>query len=320
VTRKALIGMIRAAALAGALFLAGGVIPFVGGIAMLFAPAPILIYAIGRTSSRVRTGGAVAITGLLVALAAGPYVGAAYIVSLGLATLLMAEMLEAKRSIEIIVPVATLGMLIAVAVSALMAAGGSFDALVAAMRAQIGESMLRGEEFYQLFGMTAEVAAQTRASILDTVLRLSPALAAIAAGATVLLNLVLFWRWAGKQRLSYTLLGDLSKWSAPDWLVWLLLATGFGWFVPLGPVQDIALNGLLSIAAIYFCQGIAIIAFYFQLLSVPGFVRAIAYIFAVAQPVLAALVCLGGIFDMWIDFRRLKRPGQEAGSLGGDFM
>ncbi len=319
-TRKAFIGMIRAASLAGALFLAGGVIPFVGGIAMLFAPAPILIYAVGRTSSRVRTGGAVAIAGLLVSLAAGPYIGAAYIVSLGLATVLMAEMLEAKRSFEIIVPVATLGMLIAVAVSALLAAGGSFDALVAAMRARIGESMLRGEEFYKLFGMTTEVAAETRASILDTVLRLSPALAAIVAGTTVLLNLVLFWRWAGKQRLSYTLLGDLSKWSAPDWLVWLLLATGFGWFVPLGPVQDIALNGLLSIAAIYFCQGIAIIAFYFQVLSVPGFVRAIAYIFAVAQPVLAALVCLGGIFDMWIDFRRLKRPGEEAGSLGGDFM
>ncbi|MGH8679086.1 MAG: DUF2232 domain-containing protein [Burkholderiales bacterium] len=319
-TRKAFIGMIRAAALAGALFLAGGAIPVVGGIAMLLAPAPILIYAVGRMSPRVRSAGAVAIAGLLVTLVAGLYIGAAYLVTLGLATVLIAEMLESKRSFEIIVPVATLAMLVAVAVAALVAAGGSFDSLVAAMRAQLSESMLRGEEFYKLFGMTTEVPPDTRAAIMNTVLRLSPALAAILAGATVLLNLMLCWRWAGKQRLSYTLFGDLSKWSAPEWLVWLLLATGFGWFVPLAPVQDIALNGFLSIAAIYFCQGIAIIAFYFQVLSVPGFVRAIAYIFAIAQPVLAALVCLAGIFDMWIDFRRLKPPGQEAGSFGGDFM
>ncbi|MGH7863786.1 MAG: DUF2232 domain-containing protein [Candidatus Binataceae bacterium] len=319
-TRKAFIGMIRAASLAGALFVAGGAIPFVGGIAMLFAPAPILIYAVGRIGARVRSLGSVAIAAILVSLVAGPYVGAAYLVSLGLTTVLIAEMLEAKRSFEAIVPVATLAMFIAIALAALLAHGGSFDALVGAMRVQIGESMVRGEQFYKLFGITTEVPAQTRASILDTVLLLVPAIAAIIASTIVLLNLLLFWRWVGKQRLSYTLFGNLSKWSAPDWLVWLLLVTGFGWFVPLGPVQDIALNGFLSIAAIYFCQGIAIIAFYFQVLSVPGFVRAIAYVFAVAQPVLAALVCLAGIFDMWVDFRRLKPPGQEAGSLGGDFM
>ncbi len=312
--------MIRAASLAGALFLAGGAIPFLGALAMLFAPAPILIFAVGRASPHIRGAGAVAIAAVLVTLVAGPSVGAIYLVTLGLATLAMAEMLEAKRSFEVIVAVGTAAMLIAGAVVALLSSGGSFDALVAAMRAEANASMVRGEEFYKLFGMAAELPADSRATIVNTVLRLSPALAAIVAGATVLLNLTLFWRWVGKQRLSYTLFGDLSKWSAPDWLVWLLLATGFGWFIPLGPVQDIALNGFLSVVAVYFCQGLAIIAFYFQVLSVPGFVRGIAYIFAIAQPVVAALLCLAGIFDMWVDFRRLKPPRQEAGSVGGDFM
>jgi len=31
------------------------------------------------------------------------------------------------------------------------------------------------------------------------------------------------------------------------------------------------------------------------------------------------LVCLAGVFDMWIDFRRLKPPSQAAGSYG-DFL
>jgi hypothetical protein len=38
-----------------------------------------------------------------------------------------------------------------------------------------------------------------------------------------------------------------------------------------------------------------------------------------AQPVVAAIVSIAGVFDMWIDFRRLKPPSQEAGSLGDFF-
>jgi hypothetical protein len=35
--------------------------------------------------------------------------------------------------------------------------------------------------------------------------------------------------------------------------------------------------------------------------------------------VLAVLVCAAGIFDLWVDFRRLKPPSQEAGSFGDFF-
>ncbi len=64
-------------------------------------------------------------------------------------------------------------------------------------------------------------------------MRLSPAFAMLVAASTMLLNLRVFWRWAGPQRLTYSLFGDFSRWSASEWLVWLLLASGFGIFIPV---------------------------------------------------------------------------------------
>jgi len=139
------------------------------------------------------------------------------------------------------------------------------------------------------------------------------------AASTMLLNLRVFWRWAGPARLAYNLFGDLSRWSAPEWMVWLLLASGFGLFIPVRAISDIALNGFICIAAVYFCQGLAIIGFYFQSLAVPSIVRGIIYFVVFAQPFVAALVGTAGVFDMWIDFRRLKPPSPEANNLGDFF-
>jgi uncharacterized protein YybS (DUF2232 family) len=149
--------------------------------------------------------------------------------------------------------------------------------------------------------------------------RLSPAVAVMLAALSVFLNLRVFWRWAGKLRLSYVLFADLVRWSAPEWLIWGLIATGFGMLAPITPISDIALNAFLCFALVYFCQGIAIMAFYFQALSVPSIVRVVIYFITIVQPVVSLVVCLAGVFDMWIDFRRLKPPSQEAGNYG-DFL
>jgi len=47
--------------------------------------------------------------------------------------------------------------------------------------------------------------------------------------------------------------------------------------------------------------------------------RVAIYVITCVQPVLAVLVCLAGVLDMWVDFRRLKPPSQEAGNFG-DFL
>jgi uncharacterized protein YybS (DUF2232 family) len=310
--------MIRAGVLSAAFFLAGGAIPIVGGVAMMFTPAPILIYALGRSKTNWRALSAVMLAAILVGAGAGVYAGLGYLITFGLATAVICYMIERQQPFERIVLVAATSIL-AAAAGAALAATGSPDALVKAIHDQLAAGMAHGQELYKVFGMQTAVPADTQASIMAVTMRLCPALAAILAAATVLFNLRVSWRWIGAQRLPYSLFGDLHKWSAPEWMVWVLLAAGFGVFIPLAPLSDIALNLFICVGAVYFCQGLAIMAFYFQALAVPAIVRGVIYFVTFAQPVVAAIVCVAGVFDMWIDFRRLKPPSQEAGTYN-DFL
>jgi uncharacterized protein YybS (DUF2232 family) len=295
-------------------------------VAMLFAPAPILIFAGGRARANLRAATSVILAAIMVlalasipgGLGMGAIAACNYLATFGVATVIIVSMIERKRPFELIVLCAAGGMFIATVALALVLTGGPVE-LVKAMQTELAAGMARGQEMYRMVGMQNAVPPEAQSQVLDTLVKLSPALAAILAAMSVLLNLRVFWRWRGKQQLSYALFGDLVRWSAPEWLIWGLIATGFGMLAPITAVSDFALNAFLCFALVYFCQGLAIMAFYFQALSVPGIVRAVIYFIAIVQPVVSLVVCLAGVFDMWIDFRRLKPPSREAGNYG-DFL
>lgn len=322
-TRKAIVGMIRAAFLSAALFVAGGAIPVVGGIAMLFAPAPILIFAVGRLRPLLRCAIAVLLAAVLAFAVAGPMAGLAYAVTFGLAAFVMCSMLERRYPFEFIIA-ATAGAMLVAGSAAALALAGSPDALLTAIHGSLKAGMDRGQQFYKLMGMDAALPADTQAAVLDLTIRLSPAMAAIAGAAAVMLNLTVFWRWVGKRRLPYDLFGELQKWCTPEWLIWVLLAGGFAYqgfkyLIPIKPIETIALDAFLCVAVVYFCQGLAIMSFYFRMLAMPAAARVAIYLIACVQPVLAVLVCAAGVLDMWVDFRRLKPPSQEAGNFSDFF-
>ena len=317
--RKDTIGLVRAAFGAAALFLAGGVVPAIGGVAMLFAPTPVLGFAVGYPRAMWRMAGAITLAAALIAVGGGAPAAGAYLLTLGLATVVMVFLIERRRPFERIVLSTTAAMLLAGAVVAL-AVAGSPAGLADALRHDLMLAMARGEKFYKNVGMDSNIPTELRTNIVEATLRLSPALAAISAAVTVLINLGVFWRLSGKQqRTGYMLFNDLVRWSTPDWLIWVLLTTGFGLFIPIDPLSTISLDLFVCVAAVYFCQGLAIMAFYFKVLAMPPLARGLIYFVTIVQPVLAALVCAVGIFDLWIDFRRLKPPSQEARNLG-DFL
>ncbi len=317
-TRQALIGTIRAAALTAAFFLAGGAVPLVGIVLTLLVPAPILAYAAGRPAAKWRTGSALVLSLILVALVAGTMASVGYAATFGIATVIMCLMIERERPFESIVLTATAAVLLAGG-SLLLGVGGSPKALADMVHEGLAAGMARSEQFYQTLGVGTGIDPQAREQLLDLIVRLSPAIAVIATALTVMINLMFFWRRFGKQRLSSPLFGDLALWHAQDWFIWLLLASGFSLFVPFAPLRTIAMDTFICAVAVYFCQGTAIAAYYFRMLSVPVTIRVIVLCVVMLQPILAALVSVVGIFDMWADFRRLKPPGREAGSFG-DFL
>jgi len=313
-----LISAIRAAFLSAALYLAAAVIPLVGATVALFAPAPVLLFAVGFPKARLRAAVAILLAAAAVMVLGGWIAALGYLVTFGLAAVVMCDMIERRKPFETIVMVTGV-LVLAASVIAAFAMAGSVEALAKAVHDGLASGMTRGHEFYKVLGIETGMAHEAEAGLLDMMLRLCPALVAMCAGFGALLNLAVFWRMGGRQRLNYALFGDLARWSAPEWLIWVLLAAGFGMFVPVPALAVAAMDAFVCVAAVYFCQGLAIMSFYFKAMVIPPWVRGLIYFVTIIQPVLAALVCAAGIFDLWVDFRRLKPPSQEAGSFGDFF-
>ncbi|HZY58932.1 MAG TPA: DUF2232 domain-containing protein, partial [Candidatus Binataceae bacterium] len=254
----------------------------------------------------------------MIGLAAGPLQSLGFALSLGLAAVLIAVMLRRQWAFELIVLVTTAATM-AVVTASLVAWAGSPAVLGRHIHDSLAAAMSHADSFYERLGMSLSQSKEVSNRVLEITTALAPALGAMLAAGAILINLGLVWRRLGKAGLGYQLFTGLKTWRTPEWLIWFLLATGFGLFVPLPAARTVATNGFVLVAAIYFCQGLAIMAYYLQMLAMPMVVRGAIYLIALLQPILAALVCLAGVFDLWVDFRRLKPPSQEAGSFDDFF-
>ncbi len=73
-----------------------------------------------------------------------------------------------------------------------------------------------------------------------------------------------------------------------------------------GPVQNIALNGLIVLGTFYGIQGMVIMGHFFAKWSIPNMFRILLLMFmAMSFPMALILaIALVGLFDTWLDFRR----------------
>jgi uncharacterized protein YybS (DUF2232 family) len=70
-------------------------------------------------------------------------------------------------------------------------------------------------------------------------------------------------------------------------------------------------NGLLVLLTVYFIQGIAIVAYYFEKKNLPRTIRIVIYaMIAFQQLFLLVVVCIG-LFDMWFNFRKIDTQPHE---------
>ena len=142
-------------------------------------------------------------------------------------------MLERRYPFESITACTAGAMIVTGAVAAILSTG-SASALADNLRESLTLALDNGQKFYKSAGLDTVLQPDMRATIVEGTIKLFPALAALSAAMTVLMNLGLFWRLRGRQeRVGYPLFGDLVRWSAPDWLIWALLGTGFGLFIPV---------------------------------------------------------------------------------------
>jgi len=289
------------------LFIGGVSFPPLGVILLPFVAQPVLVfglkYGIGAGL------GVVCVAILFLILFASEDLALIYGVFAVLAGLLLG-LLGRIRAIEnLVVGVAT--VLLTMTAGLWLYFYGSWSAMSQDIHAGLTQQLASAVQVQEKMGLSPEsleVLKEQTPRIVETLLQLLPALLFLSFALIALVNILYLGRRFPERRVQWFSLPYLREWKGPEPLVWALIACGFALFVPgIAALRVIALNLLLVIAACYFAQGLAVIAYFFHKNNVPRFLRGLTYVLIVFQQIFTLLVVGLGLFDLWGDFRHLKK-------------
>lgn len=291
------------------IFAASVYLPVVGFFSSLFIPLPILFY---RSKLGRRAGAVVAaVSGTVVMIVfGGPTLDLLLFGELILLGFALGEQIERNVSIEKTL-LAACGTALGTAGIVIVLAGSITGKGVTALVADyVARNLRLTLALYENMGMSAdniETITRSLDQLQYVLVRIIPAMSVASC---------LFVAWAcllvarpllARRSLPYPDFGPLTDWKAPEFLVWGVIACGLLLLVPEPGIKMIGLNGLLILVTIYFFQGIAIVAHFFERKHVPRPFRVAFYGLLALQQLLLLLVIGLGFFDMWANFRKLGK-------------
>lgn len=241
---------------------------------------------------------------------AGREAGFSYFLQFGLPGILVSEAIRKGYSVERSFFIAVSAVLVLSLASLAFVAsekGVSSSDLVASFVEKVldetisfNEKALASKDQAREFKLAAPI-------VVEIVSSLYYSLAAIAIMVTLWLNVIGLTRISRSMGLTPPF-GILSKWKAPEHLVWGAVAGGMALLSGNDLAEQFGLNLLLLLFVIYFFQGMAIISHLLKKREVSAFLKGAAYILAVWY--FSVIVALIGLFDIWVDFRKLS-PAKE---------
>lgn len=237
-----------------------------------------------------------------------------YLLEYGVVSLLMAQALRFKisfaRTVVICAAASVSIALVALAVKPPMGAASLFEVpsrLVSEMKGDVEQLVAQGKmDAAHLKGVGYFI------TLMDAIIsRAFPALLIVGAAAGALFN------YLAAKRLSRGFQGSgglnpvsLVRWAAPENCIWFFIVGGLMAILPFSIGKTLGLNLLIVILFVYFLQGLAITSFFFQKWNVSAFFKVPIYLFIFFNVFLSVLVACVGLFDLWADFRKLKKaPG-----------
>jgi uncharacterized protein YybS (DUF2232 family) len=284
-------------------------VPLVGSFIGILAPLPVLILSLRRGwSAGILT--SLAAT-LIVGFALKPMVALYFFVQFAMLALVASYLIENR---------ATFG--VTMLLSAVIVASGFFLLIgwqASSMHLGFFETLKKPiQENVQVVlqnypGLSGEEAKEMQAmfqKMLSLLIVLVPTLIVIGSWLILLVNLYLLDRLhfvLGRKVLKAY---DLNVWRVPDHFIWFVILPGFGVFLLHGTYRIVALNILIAALTVYFFQGFCIINFYLAKKDVPPFIKILIYFTLFVIQIVAVMVVVLGLLDMWIDFRKIfhKKP------------
>jgi uncharacterized protein YybS (DUF2232 family) len=289
------------------LLICGVVLPPIGVILLALVPQPVLSFGF-KYGRRWAVAGTIGVALLFFIFAAKEL---AFIYGLSaFMTILLLALLGSLRLIEFLVT-GIAGALFALSGGLLFWYFGSWNAVGISLRANLLQHLTAAAQLYEKMGFPQEsldLLQERTPQIVDMILQLLPGLVFVTIALVVLANVVLLCRRFPDRRAQWLSVANLREWHGPEPMVWGLIVCGFVLVIPgLEGLRVLGANLLLVIAAFYFAQGLSIVAYFFHKNNVPRFLRAVTYVLIAFEQIFTLLVVGLGLFDLWGDFRRLKK-------------
>ena len=295
------------------IFSAAVFMPVIGFVFSLFIPLPVLFYRakLGRRHGMIIP---LVALGVMSLLFGGITMDILFFSGLMLLGFALSEMFEKELSVEMTV-VAACGVVLGAGLIAIMlysiAASTGIYTLASAYVATNLELSLA---LYKGIGMPQET-IDTITNSLDRIqyvlVRILPSLAIASTLFVAWTNLIAARPIMARRGVYCPDFGPLNHWRAPEPLVWGVIGCGLIVLIPDMGIRLIGVNGLLVLLTVYFIQGIAIVSFYFEKKRLPRTIRVVLYtMIALQQFFLLIVICIG-LFDMWINFRKIDTNKRE---------
>jgi uncharacterized protein YybS (DUF2232 family) len=97
-----------------------------------------------------------------------------------------------------------------------------------------------------------------------------------------------------------------SSWFVSDQVVWALIGSSTIFFLNDNILGAVGLNLLILALVVYFFQGLSLIIYFLESRNVPVFFWVLIFVVIVFQPLLIGASIGLGIFDIWMDMRKVR--------------
>jgi uncharacterized protein YybS (DUF2232 family) len=301
-----------------ALLLASVWIPIVGPFFSLLTPLPFLYYS-------AKLGVSQAVKPTVVAIVAAGFIATItrqsqlilLCLEFSLLGLILSEILRRRLRIGMSVLMGT-GLLLSLGFLLLAVAGlrkntGPLEMVYSYLM----DSLEQTARVYTQVGVDPEKAVEFQEyvnALKQGIALIFPSLVVVGSAFVVWLNVIMSRPLFRKRNLEVPDFGALDRWRSPELMVWGLIAAGFSLFFSFSPLRLAAVNALVIMLAIYFFQGLSIVLFYLNKYRVPPWMRFAIYALILLQQILVIGVTMAGLFDQWVDLRRIhqQKPGLES--------
>ena len=301
-------GMIRGVAVLSLTLLVVILIPFIGPVAVIMTPLPILYFCfrLGRIQGLASLAIAFLVVSGILSLLGRP-ASISVLTMISLTGVLLAEVLRRRYTIEKTFAVASLILFFFGIGFVLYYTLQTGTAPLRLVEMYITGIIKENLKLYEQMNISEDQIQMIRENIPEITrffASIFPALTLSGAILTVWLNVLSGRLLLRRYAVGFPDFGDLTLWKAPDKLIWLLITSGLMVLAPVDILEIVGINLLIICCLVYLFQGLAIAGFFFRLKKVPVIFRWLFYMLIVVQQYMAIVVIAFGLFDLWVDFRK----------------